>query len=530
MHLAVRDGDAAIGPIDCLLDGAHSSAHAVNADVATKRGVLRRETVVAERIDDRFEACVPNSSFEVGARRDGRSGIVQTEKDVEGATAIYPGDPKSTKWSAVVPLQVNFSRATSADRYVAKARNDTIARRNDTKGKRMGINQDPGHVRGEAKPRYAACDSEEVGYTPVPPSRSVTSHQCAGRWSARALKFAGLAVVAMLASVGVRARAGTFALPRDGATVVGHIQVIRLINARNTLFDIARHYDLGYNEITAANPSLSLWLPGAGTRVVVPTEFILPPKPWVGIVIDVARRRLYYFPKPKRGMPAQVVTFPVGISVPGWATPLGQTKIIAKYKNPSWIVPKNIQEEHKLEGQPRFPKYFPPGPDNPMGMLAMETGFSEIFIHGTSRPWGVGMRVSHGCLHLYPENAAYLFPRLPIGTPVRIVDQPFLVGERGGVLYMSASKSLPEYPVKESFLTRAVAAVVRYQASHPAIDPPVQWKRMLKVAQARGVVPTPISAGAAKLSQEIAEIPPTDYRFSPYGIDGNDGAPPQGGS
>ena len=243
----------------------------------------------------------------------------------------------------------------------------------------------------------------------------------------RLSRFTRIALLILVAgcacTVAVSAQAATFALPADGNTIVGHVRVVTDIG-KNTLFDIMRHFDLGYEEIVAANPGVSVWVPGQHQKIVAPTEFILPPKPWVGIVINVPQRRLYYFPKPKKGEAPQVMTFPLSIFRPGWPTPLGRTRIIAKYRDPNWIVPKSIQEEHRKEGESQFPSYFPPGPDNPMGMLAMQTGFPEIFIHGTSEPWGVGMRTSHGCFHLYPEDAAQLFPALPVGTPVRIINEP----------------------------------------------------------------------------------------------------------
>lgn len=318
----------------------------------------------------------------------------------------------------------------------------------------------------------------------------------------------------------------TFLLPTDGSNIVGQIRVVTA-DPRNTLLDIARHYDLGYNEITAANSGVSIWLPGAGTRIVVPTEFILPPWPWVGIVINIPQHRFYYFPRPKTKEPATVVTFPIGISRLGWSTPLGKTRIIAKYKDPSWIVPKDILEEHRSQGDANFPDYFPPGPGNPMGMLALETGFSQIFIHGTNRPWGVGMRVSHGCLHLYPENAAYLFPRVPVGTPVRIIDQPFLVGERAHVLYLSASKPVTEYPDdQESLQNRAVEAVIRYEKQHEGPLPEVDWNRLQQGAEAGRIIPIPVSVGAPTIDDIIVSIKPEKYEYEPYGIDANDAAPP----
>ncbi len=345
--------------------------------------------------------------------------------------------------------------------------------------------------------------------------------------------FALLCLVSSASSWGA-----VFPLPTDGSNIVGQIRVV-IADPRNTLLDIARHFDLGYNEITTANPGVSIWLPSPGTRIVVPGEFILPPRPWTGIVINVAQRRLYYFPKSIANQPAVVVTFPIGISRPDWSTPLGKTRIIAKFKDPAWIVPKDIWEEHRSQGNSNFPTYFPPGPGNPMGMLALETGFSEIFIHGTNRPWGVGMRVSHGCLHLYPENAAYLFPKVPVGTPVSIVNQPFMVGERDHVLFLSASEPVamkadvsknPQHQamadVPKSPQNQATEAVIEYLARDVGGLPKVDWDRIKYVAQAQRIIPIPISPGSPVIDDVIAAIVPEKYDFAPYGIEANDAAAP----
>jgi L,D-transpeptidase ErfK/SrfK len=329
----------------------------------------------------------------------------------------------------------------------------------------------------------------------------------------------------MLAGWPASSWGATFQLPVNGSNIIGQIQVVTA-DPSNTLLDIARHYDLGFNEITAANPKVSIWLPGEGTRIVVPTEFILPPRPWTGIVVNIAQRRLYYFPQTKANQRAVVVTFPIGISRPNWSTPLGKTRIIAKFKDPSWIVPKDIWEEHNSQGNANFPKYFPPGPDNPMGMLALETGFPEIFIHGTNHPWGVGMRVSHGCMHLYPENAAYLFPRVPVGTPVRIINQPFLVGERDHILYLSASEPVAEPGIQKSLPNQATEAVILSMTQYEGPLPKIDWDRIEQVAQAHNIIPTPISLGTPTLDQIIASIVPTQYQYAPYGSDANNAATP----
>lgn len=329
----------------------------------------------------------------------------------------------------------------------------------------------------------------------------------------------GIHIVVLLMFWPIPGRGATFFLPTDGSNIVGQLQVVTA-DSHNTLLDIARHFDLGYEEITIANPGVSIWLPGEGTQIVVPTEFILPPRPWRGIVVNIPQRRLYYFPRPNPKERATVVTFPIGTARPGWPTPLGSTRIVAKHKDPSWFVPKSIQEEHRSQGEPDFPEYFPPGPDNPMGMLAMETGFAKIFIHGTNRPWGVGMRVTHGCIRLYPEHAAYLFPAVPVGTPVRIINQPVMVGERNNLLYLSVFEPVGDYPDDQgSLIAQAMDAVALYGA-------PVDWDRVEQVVAARRFVPIPVSVGAPSLDDIIASIKPEKYDFEPYGVEANQGLPP----
>jgi len=335
----------------------------------------------------------------------------------------------------------------------------------------------------------------------------------------------GLPILALFLCWPVPGRGATFPLPTDGSNIVGQLQVVTA-DSRNTLLDIARHFDLGFLEITVANPGVSTWLPGEGTPIVVPTEFILPPKPWQGIVLNIPQRRLYYFPRPKANEPATVVTFPIGTARPGWPTPLGTTRITGKYKDPAWFVPQSIREEHRKQGEFDFPEYFPPGPDNPMGMLAMGTGFDKIFIHSTNRPWGVGMRVSHGCIRLYPEDAAQLFPDLPVGAPVRFINQPVLVGVRDGLLYLSVSKPVGEYPDDiDSLLLRAIDAVALYRQTQ-GIAPEIDWARVRQAVHAARMLPVPVSVGAPSLEDTVSSVRPEKYDCAPYGIEANQGLPP----
>lgn len=324
------------------------------------------------------------------------------------------------------------------------------------------------------------------------------------------------------------ASAELFNLPVDGSTVVGHIRVV-VAGTDNTLLDIARRSDVGYHEITGANPEVDVWTPNAYDKIVIPSQYILPPKPWRGVVINVSQRRLFYFLPVEKDKPAQVVTFPISIAREGWSTPLGETKIIGKYKDPGWFMPKSIQAERRQEGETDFPTYFPPGPDNPMGMLAIQLGFSGIFIHGTNRPWGVGMRTSHGCLHLYPEDAAMVFPLISAGIPARVIDEPVMVGIRAGQLVVASYEPVMEYDTTTNLSTRTMMALSPWldeQINTTGHSYQVDWNRVQNITETVNVVPLSIAPGGATYKELIAGIPVESYRHLPYGKEANDATAP----
>ncbi|GHD67044.1 L,D-transpeptidase family protein [Jeongeupia chitinilytica] len=320
--------------------------------------------------------------------------------------------------------------------------------------------------------------------------------------------------------------AATFPLPKDGSTVVGEVKVV-VPTPDNTLLDLMRHFDLGYAEITSANPKVSVWTPKPGTRVVIPTRFILPPKPWEGIVVNIPQRRMFYFPPAKKGQPAQVITYPISIAREGWSTPLGTSKVIAKYRDPGWFVPKSIRDEHREEEGVELPEYFPPGPDNPMGMLAMRTGWPGIYLHATNRPWGIGMRTSHGCMHLYPEDAAELFPQLKVGTPFRVVNQPVLVGDAGGQVWMATYEGVGEYPDQAAPATLAASLLDQRIMDAVLSDRPLDQARVHQLLAKPSAVPQVLNADSPSLAAVLAGIAAEPYAFAPYGIDANDASLPE---
>jgi len=233
-----------------------------------------------------------------------------------------------------------------------------------------------------------------------------------------------------------------FVLKSPGQSVIGEPQII-FTKDENTFSDIAREYGLGYDELVDANPDVDPWLPGEGALVVLPTQFILPDVPYEGIILNIASKRLFYFPAAEKGQPQTVMTFPIGIGRVGWQTPLGSSEVISKARDPSWYVPASVRREHEELGDP-LPPIVPPGPDNPLGRHVLKLDIPGYLIHGTNQPYGVGMRVSHGCVRLYPENIEYLYDLIAIGEPVHIINEPHLAGIREGQLYFESHTPLED--------------------------------------------------------------------------------------
>ncbi len=221
----------------------------------------------------------------------------------------------------------------------------------------------------------------------------------------------------------------------QGTTIIGVVQTYDA-KPKDSLIELARSFDVGYNEITAANPDLDPFVIGDNAKVLIPTAWILPDvEERRGIVINISEMRLYYFTQ-ERG--EQLVrTYPIGIGDEGTDTPVGSFKVIGKIVDPPWHVPKSILEE-----RPFLPAVVPPGPENPLGShaLRLSIGSGSYLIHGTNRPFAIGRRVTHGCIRLYPEDIPRLFEIVPKGTPVTIVRQPVKIGERDGRVYVEVHK------------------------------------------------------------------------------------------
>lgn len=243
----------------------------------------------------------------------------------------------------------------------------------------------------------------------------------------RSVRGGWLAPAVLALALAPQAQAVEFVLLPD-ETAVGTVETTT-VRQGETLLDIARQHDVGYAEIVTANPGLDPWIPPSGSSVVLPLRFLLPDVPRRGIVVNLAERRLFYFPR-QGGM---VETYPIGVGVDGRDTPKGVSRVTAKETDPVWYPPPSIRAE-----EPELPRVVPAGPSNPLGQYALRLGWPNYLIHGTDKPDGVGRNVSHGCLHLYPEDIARLYREVPIGTPVRVISEPVLAAWSGGALYLQA--------------------------------------------------------------------------------------------
>jgi L,D-transpeptidase ErfK/SrfK len=252
-----------------------------------------------------------------------------------------------------------------------------------------------------------------------------------------------------------------------------------------------------------ANPGVDPWLPGVGREVVVPSQFVLPAAPHEGVVVNVAAMRIFYYPPHKKGQPQIVFTHPIGIGRVGWKTPEGTTKIVSRTKDPVWVVPKSVRDEHAEDGE-KLPAVVPAGPDNPLGQYMFRLSWPSYLIHGTNKPYGVGMRSSHGCMRLYPEDIAVFFDLIPIGTKVTVVNQPYLFGSRDGTLYLQA------YAVMEddsrdwsNNRKRLLAHLLSPKLRNPKLgkkevseqDNGIDWQRVGDLAHSPRAVPVPVSGG-----------------------------------
>jgi L,D-transpeptidase ErfK/SrfK len=285
-----------------------------------------------------------------------------------------------------------------------------------------------------------------------------------------------------------------------GEDVIGRLAVIRLEKG-DTLPDIARHFSLGINAISATNPGVDVWVPEAGERVILPLSFILPDTPRKGIVVNLATMRLFQYKED--GTSLLVATYPIGVGTSERPTPTGRMHVARKAARPTWHVPASIAKDHRKKGD-ILPAAVPPGPENPLGEYALYLSKAGYLIHGTNKPASIGLTATNGCLRLYPENVKTLFDDTPVKTPVLIVDQPYLIGLRDGILYLEAHTPMERSGAHESENLYKKLRTIEKNAQRT-----LDWKKVKEAqAEARGI-PVPIfelSQGSEKEAAKPVEV------------------------
>ena len=249
----------------------------------------------------------------------------------------------------------------------------------------------------------------------------------------------------------------TFTIPEQ-ENIIGNIQTT-IVQPGESLGDIGKKFDVGVYEMIEANPDLDPWTPQIGSQVIIPTQFVLPTGKRIGIIINLAEMRLYYY-HPKANL---VTTHPIGIGRKGWVTPLMEAKVMNKQYNPTWQPPISIIKEHAIKGDP-LPNQVPPGPKNPLGEFAIYLSNPGYLIHGTNRPGGIGLRTTSGCIRLFPEDIKSLYNQVSIGTQVKIIHEPYKIGIYNNNIYIESHE-----PLTDPYYNREPTMIVMQKAIKDAI-------------------------------------------------------------
>ncbi len=283
--------------------------------------------------------------------------------------------------------------------------------------------------------------------------------------------------------------------------LVGALQVI-MAEKDNTLLELAQEFDLGYEELVAANPTVDPWLPDWNERLLLPTQFILPKGPREGIYINLAEYRLYYFPTSTK-----VMTFPISIGRGDWKTPRERTEITEKLVKPAWYPPEQIRLEQSANGI-ELPRFIPPGPNNPLGDFALKLALPGYLIHGTNKPYGIGMKVTHGCIRLRPRDMRVLFSLVARKTPTRIYHQPFQAIVQDGIAYFESHASGAGKNLKNRHTARQLSEALAeiYDQTGESEVPPIDWHLIVKTAEGGSGIVLPVTTGTSfTLSPPLAK-------------------------
>jgi L,D-transpeptidase ErfK/SrfK len=281
----------------------------------------------------------------------------------------------------------------------------------------------------------------------------------------------------------------------------------------DTLVHLARKYNVGFVEMRAANPGVDPWLPGAGVKITVPTQHIIPDAPHKGVVINLPEMRMYFFFDPNEP-PA---TYPIGIGRSGLTTPLGPTTIARMSIDPVWRPTDRMRAE-----DPTLPAVVPPGPENPMGTHSLYLGWPSYAIHGTDKPYSIGRRLSSGCIRMYPEDIITLYDNVKVGTDITVVDQPVKTAWVDGQYYVQVhptqeqsdllshdGMTKPDYPLREDDIQK----IIKGAGEDAAL---IDWVKMRAVVKERRGIPVVIaSKNTGVKNQPADQDPPLEKSVNP---------------
>lgn len=289
-------------------------------------------------------------------------------------------------------------------------------------------------------------------------------------------KLASLFIFSASLTLPLSCEALTFSLPQGDNTIVGEVSTIQS-KPGDTLRLLARRYDIGFQEMHSANPTIlsdQRLLPG--TRITIPGQFILPPKPWKGLVVNLSAYRIFYFPE---DMPV-VITFPMGIGKVGWNTPTFEGMIVKKAKDPSWHPPLSVKQSTLETMGIVLPPVIEPSPRNPLGQYAFYTSLPSYELHGTNYPYGVGDQVSAGCLRMLPEDVEQLYYSVPVKTPLRVFHQAIDFGILNQQIYMELHPKQQGIPQESLPLsdTTILSTLMLYSAQN---NISIDWDKVYQV-------------------------------------------------
>ena len=281
----------------------------------------------------------------------------------------------------------------------------------------------------------------------------------------------------------------------NNSTVVGDLKSIK-VSKDETVADLAIRYKTGFQDLLIANPNSHHWSPKANSKYLIPSMYILPQESYNGIILNLAELRLYFY---IRGSDlyenTKVLTYPVGIGRLDWKTPLGETFIKTKVESPSWYPPKSIILEHEERGE-ILPREVKPGPDNPLGNYVLKLNVDGGYLlHGTNKKHGIGMMVSHGCIRLRNEDIETIFHNAPVGTKVKIINQPIKLGIYKNFLYMEVhafNKKEVYSNNQKNLLTTdniymPVNQVMNFIEKNPSYS--IQWKKVFETFEESKGIP-----------------------------------------